>query len=220
MTPEFIVQKKSILYQNPLITQIFKDLSIKNVTLDIMRVITKEANPEGIIAEISSPRFLDESDPIESGDCVLILFKISNPGNLGTLIRTARAFNWNRIVLVGDCVDPFNFECIRSSMGSVLKVKIHLFSEEKLSKFLKDNKINAYIAANINGFLTDKNINTASSRDSMGIILGSESHGFLGFPEDVYKALPKIKIEMNNDIESLNVAISGSILMNIFSNIK
>lgn len=185
-----------------------------------MRVITKEANPEGIIAEISSPPFLDESDPIESGDCVLILFKISNPGNLGTLIRTARAFDWNRIVLVDDCVDPFNSECIRSSMGSVLKVKIHSFCKEKLSKFLKDNKINAYIATNTNGSLTDKTFNKASSRDSIGIILGSESHGFSGFPEDVYQALPKIKIEIKNDIESLNVAISGSILMNVFSNIK
>lgn len=205
LTPEY---KFSDKYSN--IKNLLSNSKIFDTTRDVLRAVTREASPEGIIAEIDIPKVLDENEVILDDERVLFLFRISDPGNLGTLMRTALAFDWKRIVLVDDCVDPFNPECIRSSMGSALKLKIHRIGSNLLGSFIERNNIIAFIA--------DSSAETHDFKHQIdtktGLILGSEANGFSGFPPELMNNLKTISVKMYKDAESLNIAVCGGILMN------
>lgn len=182
-----------------------------HVSGDILKAVTREASPEGIIAEIDLPNVFDESTRISVNERVLFLYRISDPGNMGTLMRTALAFECNRIVLIDDCVDPFNPECIKSSMGVALKICIHSLKCEKLTEFIESNSIRTIIS-DVNTSPTDFP-KSNPSKPIRGIILGSESNGYTGFPKELYKKLEKVYIPMSRGVESLNAAVCGGILM-------
>lgn len=209
-TPEYRLSDKYSHIKN-----LLKDANIYSTSRDVLRAMTREASPEGVIAEIDIPKVLDESDTIVNIEKVLFLYRISDPGNLGTLMRTALAFEWNRIVLVDDCVDPFNPECIRSSMGAALKLKIHRIRSNALDAFIRGNNIKALIADS-NSEAADTNNHKHQMNTSFGLILGSEANGFSGFPRDLHETLEKVSVKMSKNVESLNVAVCGGILMNKF----
>jgi RNA methyltransferase, TrmH family len=199
-----------------------QEFTVPSITTspDVMRVLLRDKCPEGLFAEIGLPIFRSKLDfPNMTGN-VLILYKISDPGNLGTLLRTALAFDWCRVVLVDSCVDPFGPECIRSSMGASLKVQIYTIEKSELCNFLKYNEISPIFADsnvhNIMGITLPK----LDKKHQFGLILGSEARGFDDFPAEFYNSSQKISIPMKNKTDSLNVAVSGGILMNILSRNK
>ena len=205
VTPEY---KGSEKYSKNL--SLFRDCKVNLTSSDVIRAVTREATPEGIIAEINTPKLL--GNDVITDERILFLYRISDPGNLGTLMRTALAFEWNRIVLLDDCVDPFNPECIRSSMGAALKLKLHSIKSSLLKEFIESNNIKTYIADISGSTYNEGNYNNTHKR--IGLVLGSEANGFKGFPNDLYDQLEKISIKMSKDVESLNVAVCGGILMN------
>ena len=205
VTPEY---KRSEKYSKSL--SLFRDCKVNLTTSDVIRAVTREATPEGIIVEINTPKLL--GNDVVTDERILFLYRISDPGNLGTLMRTALAFEWNRIVLLDDCVDPFNPECIRSSMGAALKLKLHSIKSSLLKEFIESNNIKTFIAD-----IADSSFNKGNyinTHKRIGLVLGSEANGFKGFPSDLYNQLEKISIKMTKDVESLNVAVCGGILMN------
>ena len=207
MTPEYSQSDK---YSK--IMDLSRGVEVRHASSDVLRVVTREASPEGILAEIDTPGVLDDSAIVFDNEKVLFLFRISDPGNLGTLMRTALAFEWNRIVLVDDCVDPFNPECIKSSMGAALKLKIHRIRSDVLDKFIERNNLNVMIAdSDANADIRDYQNQLCQS---IGLVLGSEANGFTGFPSELYEKLSKVSVKMSKHVESLNVAVCGGILMN------
>ena len=181
---------------------------------DVIRAVTREASPEGIIAEIEVPRVQSVDAVFAKNEKVLFLFRISDPGNLGTLMRTALAFEWDRIVLLDDCVDPFNPECVRSSMGAALKLKIHRIPSNLMKDFIEVNGVTAIIADSNTDPTSTEFLNKTDG--NIGLVLGSEANGLIGFPKDLYDKLDKISLKMSKNVESLNVAVCGGILMNKF----
>ena len=178
------------------------------ISQDVAKVITREASPEGIIAEVDIPNnFTDFS---LANDRFLMLYRISDPGNFGNLLRTAKALDWNRVVLIEDCVDPFNPDTIRSSMGANFKTKFDFLKIEELAKFMQENFITLLIA-DMNGNVHD--VFNEMVKKPVGLLLGSEANGFIGFPKNIYNSSPKIRVEISNSIESLNIAVCGGILM-------
>ena len=190
------------------ISKIVQNSKYYEISHDIAKAITRESSPEGIIFEIDIPK--QTPAPISLNDRVLLLYKISDPGNLGTLIRSARALDWNHVVLIDDCVDPFNPETIRSSMGTSLKSNLHFLKSEQLKEFILRNHINLFIA----DMKADEPVNNDTDRRPLGLLLGSEANGFKGFPKDIYDSFKKICVKISIDTESLNVAVCGGILMN------
>lgn len=178
-------------------------------------MISREGSPEGFMIEIDQPQIYSDDDLISLNERILVLYKISDPGNLGTLVRTARAFNWNRVILLDNCVDPFHPECIRSSMGAVLKTKLHSISVSKFHEFIiKKNNIQCYIAdSQLSGTSYSKEVLNDST---IALILGSEANGLKEFPQAIYEKCQKLSLKMENDTESLNVAVCGGILMNMY----
>jgi TrmH family RNA methyltransferase len=141
------------------------------------------------------------------GSKVLYLDGIKDPGNLGTLIRSADAFGWSQIVLAPHCVELYNPKVVQSTMGSIFHVNI---CTDIAGKFLHESKQanREIIGADLSG---QKLMTMNRPSKDLVLIIGSESHGI----SDNARALIDnyVLIEQLGNAESLNAAIAGSIIM-------
>lgn len=139
----------------------------------------------------------------------LVLDNVSDPGNFGTIVRSAVACGFNTIFAL-NCVDAFNDKVIRSTMGTIFKcdiIKVGLEEVEKLSKNFD------LICADMDG----ENVFLHKHKKSpFGLVLGNEANGV----SDNVRFLCSdcVSLPMENDVESLNVAVSASVLMYILKN--
>lgn len=139
---------------------------------------------------------------------LLILVDIQDPGNLGTLIRTAEAAGVQGIIISQDTVDPYNQKVVRSTMGSILRLPI--VRTEDVVGLLKELKI-AGIGSVGCALRGGKYYYEIEWRLPLAIILGNES---AGLPEEILQNATKVvKIPQNKKVDSLNVAIAGGIMM-------
>ena len=164
----------------------------------IMKTLVETESPQGIIA-IAKIKEL----PIKNGP-VLFLDQIQDPGNLGTLIRTAEAAGFGGVMLRKGCTDPYSQKSIRSSMGSI--VSIPIITGLETDDLLKlDYKI--YGAALEGG----KPYKKVSYPSESVLIIGNEAGGIAKEVLDIVHE--RVYIPMKGDVESLNASIAGGILM-------
>ena len=139
------------------------------------------------------------------GNRVLILDNIQDPGNLGTIIRSATAFNFDTIVLSKDTVDLYNPKVVRSTKGMLFNTNIIIRDLETYLKELDDYTI--YGTDVTKGI----DIRKEDIKDKIAIIIGNEGRGI---SENIKKYCKKfLYIDMENSCESLNAGVSASILM-------
>ena len=165
------------------------------VSKDIMESISTVQSPQGVISVCS---YLDEN-PIKS-DKVLLLDNIQDPGNLGTLLRTALAFGYNDVILRGGC-SQYNEKVLQSTQGAIFNLNIVPFTDE--------DQLEGYeiIATEIKGSV---DLSTIGKIRKHILVLGNEAHGVS--KEFLEIADKRVRIDIN-EIESLNVAIAGAIAM-------
>lgn len=161
-------------------------------------------SPQGIfcIAELPEP-----NDSMT--DTFLALEDINDPGNLGTIIRTADWFGMQNIILGGNCADPFSPKAIRSAMGSTFHVNIHI--KHSLADFLSSWK-QTFSKGEILGFMVQANQNLEHLQalpPHWGIVMGSESHGISNATSSLI-TLP-VRIDGAGSAESLNVGVATGI---------
>ena len=138
---------------------------------------------------------------------IVILDGVQDPGNLGTIIRSCVAFNIENIVLSNESVDLYNSKVIRSTQGMLFNINIIRDDLKDTIKLLKDNNYTIYGTNVINGI----DVKDVKTNEKYAIILGNEGNGI---SEEVNALVDKnIYIKMNEKCESLNVAVSGSIIL-------
>jgi len=143
---------------------------------------------------------------IRGNELILVLDKVGDPGNLGTIIRVADWYGIEQIVCSSDCADFYNPKVIAATMGSFARVKI---SYTNLTEYLRLQTKPVYGA-----FLEGENIHKTQLSKSAFIVMGSESHGISG---DVAKLITdKITIPSFGQAESLNVAMATGIILDNF----
>ncbi len=144
---------------------------------------------------------------------VLLLENIKDAGNLGTIIRTAAAFNIDAIILYGDTVDLYNPKTVRSSVGNLWKIPI--FEIQDIN-FLKDKFVNFEKIATLPKSDDSILLNDFKSPEKFLLMFGSEADGLTSELKDF--ATKNLTIKMTPKVESLNLSIScGIILYNLFS---
>ncbi|NBO23624.1 MAG: RNA methyltransferase [Chlamydiae bacterium] len=135
----------------------------------------------------------------------LVLDGIQDPGNVGTLFRSALAFDFKTVILLEGCSDPYHDKTIKAARGSTFFLDIHSFSISSFLSLCETKEAKIYYAAAhstpLKSIEFDKNT---------ALVLGNEGHGVC---QQVQKIGEGIGIKMNPLSESLNVAIAGSILM-------
>ena len=141
------------------------------------------------------------------GDKVLILDNIQDPGNLGTIIRSAVAFDIDTIIASLDTVDIFNSKVIRASQGMIFHIN---YIVDNLSERLKNLKENNYkiLSTKVTG---GKSLKSVEKMKKFAIIMGNEGNGVSPYLQDLSDEL--LYIDMNNNCESLNVAVATSIIL-------
>lgn len=183
------------------------------VSNELFETISETKTPQGIMAIVVKRN--QEHCQYSSKDngnnyCSLILNNIQDPGNLGTLMRTADAAGFTEIILTKGTVDPYNHKVLRAAMGAHFHLSIRQILDEEVQFIseLKRNKIKILVAhVNDNA----KNPYTTTLKPPLALVLGNEANG----PDDdwLQAADHIIKIPIIGRAESLNVSIAGAVLM-------
>ncbi len=165
--------------------------------------VTSLNTPPKIIAVASKL----EVKEIQIQNRMIILDGIQDPGNLGTIIRTADWFGFDQIVCSENTVDRYNQKAIQASMGSIFRVQV---TYENLPKFMSRLKCDIHGA-----LLQGSDLNTISSTDMKAVVLGSEGQGI---SEEVLPFITHpISIKGSGNAESLNVGIAAGIFLHHWS---
>ena len=177
-----------------------EDGSSYTVTKDVMEKISLQKTP---CAKMALVKYIPSGDIFGN---VLILDCIQDPGNLGTIIRSAVAFNFKTIILGDDCVDIYNPKVVRSTEGMLFNINI---IRTNLKEIIPELKKNGYsiLATDVRMGSDIRNI----EKNKIALIIGSEGQGVKSDIKEMADTLINIKI--SNLCESLNASIAASILM-------
>lgn len=171
---------------------------------EVLEVLSQTVTPSLVLGVVRLPR---KAFAMPSSD-FLILDRVADPGNLGTIIRTALAFDFRNIYLY-NCVDWSNDKVLRSTMGMIADVNLYECSLNDLQN-LSDFPIYA-------GIMNGEDLqNIKREQKIVGVALGNEANGLSN--ELLQLCSQYVAIPMKNGVESLNVAVAGAIIMNKLSN--
>lgn len=194
-----------IITTDPLAVK-FDCKELYEVTPEIIKKISGAQNPEGILAEVPMP----QEASLDRCHYILALDRVSDPGNLGTLLRTALAIGWEGVFLLDGCCDLWNDKALRSAKGATFRLPFRKGGWKELAQLIEKNKLTA-IAADLEGTsLTD-----FKAKKGIVLVLGSESQGI---SKEAERLCEKVSIPMSGKMESLNVSIAGGILMYFIRN--
>ena len=188
-------------------------VQIYTVKDSVFDSLSKTVTPQGILCAVSKPEYdLKEILSLvgkNDGSCkFLILENIQDPGNLGTMLRTAEAAGASGIIMSRDCADIFNPKVIRSTMGSVFRVPfVYVEDFTGAVQVLKKSGITVY-AAYLHG---GESMREMQFDKKCAIMIGNEGNGLTD--EAVSVADKRVFIPMAGQIESLNAAIAAAILL-------
>lgn len=176
----------------------------------IINKIATTKNPQNILGIV---KMLDHNItnllPIIKGNKtkLIMLDDVNDPGNLGTIIRTAAGLGYDGIIMSPNTVDLYNEKVIRSTQGVMFKIPIIKANLQEVIKLLKKEKVFCIGTALTNA----KDVKHITKKDKFAICLGNEAKGI---SKEVLDNMDEnVKIAMNNDVESLNVSIAAGIIM-------
>ena len=177
------------------------------VTPDILAKISRRDNPQmviGVFAQAFTP--LEALDPAAAA-CWVGLQQVRDPGNLGTIVRTADAAGCGGVILVGDCCDPYSVEAVRATMGSIFAVKIAKASVEAFLAWRA--RWPGSVAGALLSATTDYRA-AAYQRPTL-VLMGAEQAGLT--PELAAACDLRVKIPMRGRADSLNLSVATGILV-------
>lgn len=184
------------------------------VSETVMKKITglESVAAVGAVAEIAMPRPADFS--AVKPKKLLVLDRIQDPGNIGTIFRSALAFGWDGIFLLDGCADPYGDKAIRASRGASLRLRLSKGSIEDLLQLTSDMAL--FSAEPVEGSI-QRVRDTPLNLQRIALVLGSEGEGV---SEELKKHCIPLSIPMANEMESLNVSVAGGILMFLMSDLS
>lgn len=190
---------------NELMYEIAK-LNCIYVAEKIFNTITDVINPQGIMAVIEKPQAKENTIDF-SANVSLLLDNIQDPGNMGTILRTADSLNMKQIIVSKGSSDVYNLKVVRSTMGAIFRVKvIEVENLATVIKEMKKHKIKVYAT----DLQTDKSIYDVDYSKS-AIVIGNEANGVSS--KVLEEASERIKIPMIGKTESLNAAVATSVIL-------
>lgn len=180
------------------------------VSDNVFKKISDTVTPQGIMAIVRQREYtIDDivNSRNKNKSCIVVLDRLQDPGNLGTIVRTGEGAGISGIVMSNDCADIYNPKVIRSTMGSIFRVPFTIADNlPKAVDRLKESGVTVY-AAHLNGEI----YSSGNLAKDCAFLIGNEARGLSD--EVASKADQWIKIPMSGKVESLNAAIATAILM-------
>ncbi len=191
-----------ILSQGTQAGQIPEGVRVVEVPEDVMASISPMESPQGAIFLCRMP----QTGMIGVKPGMLLLDGIQDPGNVGTILRTADAMDVPVVLLEG-CADPWNWKTVRASMGAAFRVPVLQGSWEQVRQACREQGIPIGVTA-----LSDRAVDIRGARlEQMAVVIGSEGRGVR--PEILAAADQELIIPMNPHCESLNAAVAAAIVL-------
>ena len=181
---------------------ITSDLPIIVVSNEVMSKLSITKSPQSIMAKCK----IKKEKKLIDGKRYLILDDLQDPGNIGTLIRTALAFSIDQVILSNNCVDLYNDKLLRSMQGANFHISCIYDDLKTVISTLKKNNVKIIGSALENG----QDIKQIKISEKMAFVVGNEGNGM---NKDILQECDYVGYIPINTIESLNVAIAGSIMM-------
>lgn len=180
------------------------DYGVKNILVsdNIMNHISLLPSKSSVLGIC---KFIDEDTSLK--DRIMILDNVQDPGNLGTIIRSAKAFGIDTIVLSLNSVSKYNEKVVRAAQGMLFKVNVVSKELKYFIPYLMDNGYKVYGTNVVNGTSLDK----ADLSSKIAVVMGNEGKGISDEVKELIKE--NIYINMSDDCESLNVSVAASIIM-------
>jgi TrmH family RNA methyltransferase len=179
-----------------------KKVEVENVESRLLQSLSETETSQGILAVLSDSRLPIPASP----NFILIPDQIRDPGNLGTLLRTAAAAGVQAVCLPPETTDAFAPKVVRAGMGTHFRLPIHAMTWEEIEQITKSANLQIYLAdmGGTSCWETDL-------RQPLALIVGGEAEG--ASQEARKLGIQKISIPMQGSVESLNAGVAGSVLM-------
>ena len=188
-----------------------EDINFENVYTvkdSLFEKISETVNPQGILAVCHIKEFDVTNVDYSNSPFFVVLENVTDPGNMGTLIRTADAAGADGIFLSKGCVDIYNPKVIRATMGSIFHLPIYRnLNLIDLMEDFKNNNVKT-LAAHLKGTSTPYKVDMTTA---CAVIIGNEANGLSGEISEMASDL--VKIPMPGKAESMNAGIAGGILI-------
>lgn len=184
------------------------EIPVLPVAPSVFRELADTTTPQGVMAIVEMPSY-DRTTLVEQKEAALICLEdIRDPGNLGTIFRTAEGAGMTAVVLSGGCVDLFNPKVVRATMGALFRQPFYQVEDmaEEVRR-LRDSGFSIYAAAPGAG----QDYTACCYEGRTGILIGNEANGLC--QETLALANERIRIPMEGELESLNAAVSAALLM-------
>ncbi|HTH53648.1 MAG TPA: RNA methyltransferase [Edaphobacter sp.] len=184
---------------------------IVRLTASLFASVAETRSPQGIAALIEPPvHLLAPLLARETSPLLLIAVGLQDPGNLGTIIRSAEAFGASGVLITPGTVNPWNQKALRASVGSTFRTPVIATSKEEIAQLQSARNIHLFAAVGAaHGDVVAAH--DANLRQPTGILIGNEGSGLA--PEWLTLASSRITIPCPGPVESLNAAIAASLLL-------
>ena len=177
------------------------------VTRNLMDSLSDVKTPQGIIGVVNTVKTGIEPKVDYTQDIIIALDGVQDPGNLGTIIRTADSANLNQIIISKTSVDPYNPKVVRSTMGAIFRVNI--IETENIVEELKKAQANGFKVM-VTALDSSKSIYKTEFNKKV-IVIGNEANGVSKEVQSI--ADEKVKIPMLGKTESLNASVAAGIMI-------
>ena len=171
----------------------------QTVTEEVYKSISEQVSPQGVLAVAYKP----DNGKVDNRQSCLLLDGVSDPANVGAIIRTAVASGYKTVCMTDDCADAFSPKSVRSAMGGLFRINV----VRESAKALLDGIKLPLIVADMNG----QNVFEQTINTEFCLVIGNEGNGVSEMVKS--KAKHTVSIPMENGMESLNAAVSAGILM-------
>lgn len=177
------------------------------VTQDILAKVSRRDNPQavvGVFRQVFQP--LAKVDP-KAATCWVGLHRVRDPGNLGTIVRTADAAGCGGVILVGECCDPYSVEAVRATMGSIFAVPIIKADEAEFAAWRKTwpgSVVGTLLTA------TSDHLSATYAKPAL-VLMGNEQQGLT--PDLAALCDVNVKIPMRGRADSLNLSVATGIMI-------
>jgi len=177
------------------------------VTDKLFKDIADTITPQGVLAIVPIQKRLLEDLLTEQG-LYVVLDGIRDPGNMGTIIRTADAAGFTGIIIAPGCVDPYNPKTLRATMGSVFHIPLCIVEDIDITyNMLKKSGVQIYASS----LDTETNLYSADMKKGTALVIGSEADGISIASQKAADLL--LKVPMPGRSESLNAAVAAGIMI-------
>lgn len=197
--------RTAVFAENVAIPQLPKGVRVVRVSEGLMRAVSPMETPQGALFTVALPQVT--LPRVLEGQHYLVLDGVQDPGNVGTILRTADAFDCDGVFLLNACADPFSPKTARATMGAIFRRAVWSAAAQELFALLEESGLPLYGTA-----LREDTVPLAAADLSRAAVcIGSEGRGL---SEQVLNACEKtLKIPMSPRCESLNAAVAATVVL-------